>query len=160
MPYSNRRDWSCRHCNRNNWGRNGHCFNCRSRKPVRLLQGDWYCADCGEFQFANRTQCRRCGCGHREPSTTEIDDLATRFERFAERLHETLGVNINSTITTDDTVADNQEEACVICLTNKRSITLVHGDTGHFVVCKQCSLRIDKCPVCRKHINSKIRSFA
>jgi hypothetical protein len=35
---------------------------------------------------------------------------------------------------------------CVVCLDRHRSIKLV---CGHFVLCNECSIRIERCPVCR-----------
>jgi E3 ubiquitin-protein ligase Mdm2 len=52
---------------------------------------------------------------------------------------------------------------CLICLTEERNATIVHGETGHVVCCLVCSrilkARGDKCPVCRLEIDLVIQHF-
>lgn len=55
------------------------------------------------------------------------------------------------------------EERCLICLTEERNATIVHGGTGHIACCLACArilkARGDKCPVCRLPIDSVIQQF-
>jgi len=55
------------------------------------------------------------------------------------------------------------EERCLICLTEERNATIVHGGTGHIATCLMCArvlkARGDKCPVCRQPIESVIQHF-
>ena len=55
------------------------------------------------------------------------------------------------------------EEKCLICLTEERSSTIVHGGTGHIACCLTCArilkARGDRCPVCRLPIDSVIQQF-
>ncbi len=52
---------------------------------------------------------------------------------------------------------------CVICLTQERNATIVHGETGHVACCLVCArilkARGDKCPVCRLPIDLVIQQF-
>jgi len=52
---------------------------------------------------------------------------------------------------------------CVICLTQDRNATIVHGETGHVACCLICArilkARGDKCPVCRLPIDLVIQQF-
>jgi len=52
---------------------------------------------------------------------------------------------------------------CLICLSEERNATIVHGETGHIVCCLVCArilkARGDKCPVCRLEIDSVIQHF-
>jgi E3 ubiquitin-protein ligase Mdm2 len=52
---------------------------------------------------------------------------------------------------------------CIICLTEDRNATIVHGETGHVACCLVCArvlkARGDKCPVCRLHIDLVIQHF-
>jgi len=52
---------------------------------------------------------------------------------------------------------------CIICLTEDRNATIVHGETGHVVCCLICArilkARGDKCPVCRLNIDLVIQHF-
>lgn len=54
-------------------------------------------------------------------------------------------------------------EACLICLTEDRNATIVHGETGHIACCLVCArilnARGDRCPVCRLEIDSVIQHF-
>lgn len=55
------------------------------------------------------------------------------------------------------------EEYCLICLTEERNATIIHGGTGHIACCLDCSRilkgRGDKCPVCRLPIDAVIQQF-
>lgn len=46
---------------------------------------------------------------------------------------------------------------CVICTENK--ITLAFNPCGHLVCCSSCVNKIDKCPICKSKINSKLKIF-
>jgi len=55
------------------------------------------------------------------------------------------------------------DEMCLICLTEKRTATIVHGSTGHIACCLMCARilkgRGDRCPVCRLPIDTVIQQF-
>jgi hypothetical protein len=44
----------------------------------------------------------------------------------------------------------NNARTCIICMENNRDIRY---DCGHGVVCKDCSIGLNECPICRKSIN-------
>jgi len=52
---------------------------------------------------------------------------------------------------------------CLICLSDERTATIVHGDTGHIACCLTCArilkARGDSCPVCRLPIDLVIQHF-
>ena len=54
-------------------------------------------------------------------------------------------------------------EICLICLTDERDATIVHGGTGHIATCLGCArilkARGDNCPVCRLPIDTVIQQF-
>ena len=54
-------------------------------------------------------------------------------------------------------------EICLICLTDERDATIVHGGTGHIATCLGCArilkARGDNCPVCRLPIDMVIQQF-
>ena len=54
-------------------------------------------------------------------------------------------------------------EMCVLCLTEPRNASIVHGQTGHQICCIGCAERLKKdkkkCPVCRKKIKLVVKNF-
>ena len=52
---------------------------------------------------------------------------------------------------------------CIICLSEERTATIVHGETGHIACCLICArilkARGDSCPVCREPIEKVISHF-
>jgi E3 ubiquitin-protein ligase Mdm2 len=52
---------------------------------------------------------------------------------------------------------------CLICLSDERTATIVHGETGHIACCLTCArvlnARGDSCPVCRLPIDTVIQHF-
>ena len=57
----------------------------------------------------------------------------------------------------------DEVEFCLICLTEERTATIVHGETGHICCCLQCARILkqhgDRCPVCRLPIQLVIQHF-
>jgi len=57
----------------------------------------------------------------------------------------------------------SKEDKCLICLTEVRNSTIVHGETGHIACCLICArvlkARGDRCPVCRLPIDCVIQQF-
>jgi E3 ubiquitin-protein ligase Mdm2 len=56
-----------------------------------------------------------------------------------------------------------KDDPSLICLTEERNATIVHGETGHIACCLTCARllkgRGDKCPVCRLPIDLIIQQF-
>ncbi|KAK3096513.1 hypothetical protein FSP39_000919, partial [Pinctada imbricata] len=52
---------------------------------------------------------------------------------------------------------------CIICFSQPKTASLIHGSTGHQVCCYRCAKRLKRrkepCPVCRKPIQKVIRNF-
>ncbi|GAX26974.1 E3 ubiquitin-protein ligase Mdm2 [Fistulifera solaris] len=65
--------------------------------------------------------------------------------------------------TESSTPVQRKDEFCVICLTEDRNATMVHGSTGHIACCLMCArilkARRDPCPVCRLPIDLVIQHF-
>ena len=60
-------------------------------------------------------------------------------------------------------LAVGNESLCVVCLTDARNATFVHGETGHIACCLLCAralqARGDSCPVCRLPVDVVIQHF-
>ena len=65
-------DWTCTHCDANNFARNTSCFRSACGKPRGAgdasapppgKAGGWDCAHCGADNFARNTACWRRACG-------------------------------------------------------------------------------------------------
>lgn len=54
-------------------------------------------------------------------------------------------------------------DVCLICLTDERNATIIHGETGHICCCLRCARILkqkgDRCPVCRLPIAMVIQHF-
>lgn len=57
----------------------------------------------------------------------------------------------------------NSDELCLVCRSEERNATIVHGETGHVACCLVCArmlkARGDPCLVCRMRIDSVIQHF-
>ena len=56
-----------------------------------------------------------------------------------------------------------QADVCIICLSQPRNASFVHGHTGHQVCCIDCAEKMKatkkRCPVCRKKIQLVVKNF-
>eukprot|EP00210_Caulerpa_lentillifera_P005927 g5666.t1 len=64
----------------------------------------------------------------------------------------------------DSVNLDDDENLCVICLSQPKTCGFVHGDSIHRCVCHDCAMTLQKkgdgtCPVCRQKIEHVITSF-
>ena len=61
------------------------------------------------------------------------------------------------------TSSANNPNRCLICLSDERTATIVHGETGHIACCLTCArilkARGDACPVCRLPIDLVVQQF-
>jgi hypothetical protein len=64
--------------------------------------------------------------------------------------------SVDSTIRVIDTKAENNESACVCCSENAKIMVF---QCGHLQTCGACTEKLDKCPICRSVITTKIRVF-
>eukprot|EP01023_Acetabularia_acetabulum_P016184 TRINITY_DN1798_c0_g1_i3.p1 TRINITY_DN1798_c0_g1~~TRINITY_DN1798_c0_g1_i3.p1 ORF type:complete len:386 (+),score=55.87 TRINITY_DN1798_c0_g1_i3:82-1239(+) len=56
----------------------------------------------------------------------------------------------------------NEEDVCIVCLTNPKQAGFAHGDTVHKCVCESCILSFSvgtPCPMCRQSIEVLLRKF-
>jgi len=80
-------DWTCSGCHYVNFAKNKVCKQCKGpspqeqptlTKPSSLHPGDWRC-ECGNFNLANRPECRTCGASkfsegsHHVPTTNPLN---------------------------------------------------------------------------------------
>ena len=96
-------DWHCGQCGNLNWARRNECNRCKSRRPMSSLLldpkapgylpttaravpsgidvsvGDWECKGCGNFNWARRNECNRCGQAH--PTRTKPPPSKGAIER-------------------------------------------------------------------------------
>lgn len=53
--------------------------------------------------------------------------------------------------------------SCIICLSQPKEATIVHGTTGHQSCCYRCACRLKRCrkpcPVCRRDIQKVVRNY-
>uniref|UniRef100_A0A6U1U8Q6 RING-type domain-containing protein n=1 Tax=Trieres chinensis TaxID=1514140 RepID=A0A6U1U8Q6_TRICV len=58
---------------------------------------------------------------------------------------------------------DESRMTCLVCLTEQRNSTIVHGGTGHIACCLTCARLLKSrgfsCPVCRLEIDTVIQHF-
>lgn len=70
---------------------------------------------------------------------------------------------VQQSFNTENSASAFTPDLCVICLTQPRNASIVHGRTGHQVCCIGCAERLKegkkKCPVCRKKIKLVVKNF-
>lgn len=49
------------------------------------------------------------------------------------------------------------EEECICC--NDKRISIAFTPCGHYVTCKECSTKVDKCPCCKVKIKERIKIY-
>ena len=97
---------------------------------------------------------------------SSVDSDAVSYESIASKsrqLNAQDGIAKPSSSPPPKQQQQQQRSQCLICLTEERNATIVHGETGHVVCCLVCSrilkARGDKCPVCRLEIDLVIQHF-
>lgn len=163
--------WICKRCGLSNnvkkkECRGGDCYEWRPRDMAPTLKrkhGDWNC--CGEVQFASRKSCRKCGKD--KPQEQGGEEFEKTFfkpgdwycvkcndHQFAIR-RECRKCGAAKPIVGDF----DGDLPCIICLANERNAGFLHGDEVHFTCCRQCATPLDKCPVCRQHIQTIVKVY-
>lgn len=154
-----------------------------SPRNLARKRSDWHC--CGETQFGSRSSCRKCKRTRIsiEPmnrlhntleETNNQSDIAntkslTIFRpgdwmcpacndhQFANRLRcrdcET------SRPVKEDKDGNDIGNPCVVCYENERNSAFLHGKDAHFVCCRECAVKMDQCPMCRKAVDEIINIF-
>ncbi|KAL3783338.1 hypothetical protein HJC23_011102 [Cyclotella cryptica] len=102
---------------------------------------------------------------------SEINDDETSDQKQSSSTHERVRLKHSSLVSTptlfqNGTFTDHPHphaNRCLICLSEERTATIVHGETGHIACCLTCArvlnARGDNCPVCRLPIDTVIQHF-
>ncbi|XP_057308101.1 E3 ubiquitin-protein ligase Mdm2-like [Hydractinia symbiolongicarpus] len=97
---------------------------------------------------------------------TDLLPLVTTGAIATERVIELINPEPIPALVENDNSDDDdldESEKCIICLSKRRTATIVHGRTGHCCCCLSCAYilekRKDKCPICRAPIDLVIRQY-
>lgn len=92
------------------------------------------------------------------PEVSSVDESAEDASLSSQQ-----GCVYSATSTTTFTAEEKKDDRCLVCLSESRTATLVHGETGHIACCLVCArvlkARQDPCPVCRLPIDLVIQHF-
>lgn len=92
-------------------------------------------------------------------NTERLSHASNHTTSKAENPSKTLLQNFNN----ENSASGFTPDLCIICLTQPRNASIVHGRTGHLVCCIGCAERLKeekkKCPVCRKKIKLVVKNF-
>ena len=166
--------WKCIKCFRENPSSSKECesINCnqwRPRNQIPKRKGDWQC--CQETQFASRNKCRKCNKPKHGRKKEEKEDIAVNIVfRVGDWLcpkcndHQFQNRTYCRKCETSRPVKEDEDgndigNPCVVCYSNERNVAFVHGDTGHFVCCKECAKMCKKCPMCRADVDKIINIY-
>lgn len=128
--------WLCLKCHHGNPGPARLCNECLNVRTAELLQKSGFFS--GDVEnVANVTEAER--------SANADLDVAS---------------DCGGGVLSQPIVSGN---ACIICLSEPKVASLVHGQSGHQACCYQCALQLKKlrkpCPICRRPIDKVIRNF-
>ncbi|KAK3097053.1 hypothetical protein FSP39_005927 [Pinctada imbricata] len=70
---------------------------------------------------------------------------------------KTNSIDENSKSIYEETTAMKEQLTCKVCMDN--SVSVVFLPCGHIVVCSVCSVRLSKCPICRRYIREKVKTL-
>ena len=97
------------------------------------------------------------------PMSTERDHQGQSHSAGDESSSQNTKQTVTQSSETKDSESAFSPDLCVICLTQPRNASLVHGRTGHQVCCIGCAEKLrenrKKCPVCRKKIKLVVKNF-
>lgn len=92
-------------------------------------------------------------------NTERLSHASNHGTSRAENPNKTLQQNYKN----ENSATGFTPDLCIICLTQPRNASIVHGRTGHLVCCIGCAERLKeekkKCPVCRKKIKLVVKNF-
>jgi hypothetical protein len=129
-------DWNCKGCGFLLYASKASCFKCKlNRKGDKVVQkraGDWNCKGCGFLLYASKTSCFKCNLDKEGRSVKDFDNM-------------------------------KDDDLCIVCFSNPKNSVFIHGDEAHQSCCYACANQIknkdNKCPLCRKTIDSVIKVF-
>jgi hypothetical protein len=96
--------------------------------------------------------------GIEEKRMGELSDICSESSA-----NSTPAKRTKSEITRRPPPSQKRGDFCLICLTDERNATIIHGETGHICCCLRCARILkqkgDRCPVCRLPIAMVIQHF-
>jgi len=152
-------------CGKENFKRRTSCFGCgKARSPgasnsgKKPKPGDWNCPGCGFLLFASKNKCFKCNTGSEMrdgdwscPDCGKHKFAKNQFCRDCGHPRE------------GERKEQEETEECVICMSNPKTVMLMHGNTGHTCCCGDCATMLvargRTCPICRAAIERVVRNF-
>ena len=84
-----------------------------------------------------------------------------RTKQRGNRSDDTLSRSSSSSNETEDPISAPRITLCMLCCTNPRNASLIHGQIGHQLCCYPCAKKLWKeqarCPVCRRKIEKVVK---
>ena len=94
-----------------------------------------------------------------------LEKILYKYNTYIKNINETLKNTIEQIKYYKDKYEQMEEEiekikdkySCSVCFTNTRNI--IFEPCNHFVCCKDCGIKLNKCPICRSDIISLLLVF-
>ncbi len=155
--------WKCSQCSVNNLLRNNKCVNCGCfRSKALIKKGEWKC-NRGHINFPYRDNCFKC----KQPKPNDIIVSKTEPRVRAGDWYcpdnNCKKLNFGNRIICfecerpklEEKNKENEENGvCVICM--ERQIDTCIKICGHLGFCFECSMNMNRCPICRVAYNPDI----
>ncbi|XP_059142066.1 E3 ubiquitin-protein ligase Mdm2-like [Physella acuta] len=154
--------WLCQTCNTKNPPFQRNCSGCWS---IRL---DWLPTSTSrpepaheEIQTANSSSSETPGCSQ---TTLSQDSTKVKSSQDKDLTSDSCDCQDSEMASPPPSQsASKRDESCVVCLTRKKTASIIHGKTGHQVCCYRCAKKLKRqrksCPICRRPIQKVIRNF-
>lgn len=85
---------------------------------------------------------------------------AVRKQRLQDLEKVVVAADERATAASDD---EDEENLCIVCMTEKKNACLAHGTTSHQVTCLACGNRLKEanmgCPICKRPIEAVFENF-
>jgi hypothetical protein len=113
---------------------------------------DWKCPACLASNWGRKFKCFECHA----PKPTELLKgdwfcSACNFYQFA-RNKKCMTCKKPKAV-----LKVKEGKECIVCMVNARDCIVMHGETGHYIMCMTCATKVNKCPICRQVITHRIR---
>ena len=166
-------DWNCKKCNYRIFNSKDRCTKCnldRHGNSVRK-NDDWNCKGCNFLIYGSKKMCLKCGLNrdgvyvNKKFNDWNCPNLCN-FLVFANK-NKCFKCNIFKPINKEEKEENKEDEdenkLCVVCMSNSKNSVFIHGDEAHQCCCYECGKMIfestKKCPMCRKTIESIVKTF-